>query len=186
MTSVWATDLPLAEKMVFLSLADNANDEGVCWPSIGTICKKTSLSDRAVQKCIGRLKDKGLLSIKGRNGHSNVFSLHLTTRHVDHGLEDIGLYNTLIHTPEPRSPPPQNVVRGTPEPRSPRIIKESSFEPSEVFRKLLKTGGKEPKRTPEIQKAIDAVGGWPKIRNVTEYDLPQAERAFCAAMKGMQ
>ena len=59
--------------------------------------------------------------------------------------------------------------------------KGSLQNPEEIFRTLLKTSGKEPPRTEKIQKAIDKIGGWPKIRNCTEYELPQAQRAFCEA-----
>jgi hypothetical protein len=184
MSAVWNTDLPCAEKMVLLSLADNANDEGVCWPSITTICRKTSLTERTVQKCIARLKDKGLLSIKGRNGHSNVFTVHLTTYLA--GKIETQLGQTVIHTPVYKTPPPPQLGRGTPAIGTGRIIKESSFEPSEIFRKLLKTSGREPKRTPRIQEAIDAVGGWPKIRDCKEYDLLAAINAFTEAYNAIK
>lgn len=181
MTVVWSTDIPLAEKMVLLSLADNANDQGVCWPSISTIKRKCSLTDRAVQKCISKLRDRGLLMLTPRAGHSNVFTLTLGFA-MGEGTYMIGdERQPLIHTPEPRSPPPPNKGRGTPEPRSPRIIKESSFEPSEIFRMLLKTSGKEPERTERLQGAIDAIGGWTKIRDCKQNDLAAATQAFCEA-----
>ena len=177
MSAVWNTDLPCAEKMVLLALSDNANDEGVCWPSIRTICRKTSLTERTVQKCISRLGEKGLLSVQERYGRSNVF--HLTTYLA--GKLETPLGQTLIHTPVPKTPPPPQSGRGTPAIGTGRIIKESSFEPSEIFRKLLKTSGREPKRTLRIQEAIDSVGGWPKIRDCKEYDLPAAIQAFTEA-----
>jgi Helix-turn-helix domain len=179
MAAVWSTDLPSSEKMVLLALADNSNDEGVCWPSIRTICRKTSLTERTVQKCILKLSDKNLLSVQGRHGHSNVFSIHLTTYLA--GTMEPPQGRILIHTPVRRAPPPPQSGRGTPANGTGRIIKESSFEPSEIFQTLLKTSGKEPPRTERIQKAIDKVGGWVKIRNVTDYDLPDAERAFAKA-----
>jgi hypothetical protein len=54
----------------------------------------------------------------------------------------------------------------------------------QIFRLLLKTSGKEPERTDRIQGAIDAIGGWPKIRDCKEYDLPAATKAFCEAYDG--
>jgi hypothetical protein len=51
----------------------------------------------------------------------------------------------------------------------------------EIFRLLLKTSGKEPERTPKLQAAIDKIGGWTKIRDLKQYDLPDAIAAFCEA-----
>jgi len=62
MTAVWDIQLPDSEKIVLLALADNASDEGLCWPSIATICRKTCKSERTVQGCIGRLVAAGHLS----------------------------------------------------------------------------------------------------------------------------
>lgn len=39
-------------KWVLISLADNANDQGYCWPSIETIAQRTMLTERSVQRAI--------------------------------------------------------------------------------------------------------------------------------------
>jgi hypothetical protein len=74
-----------------------------------------------------------------------------------------------------RSPP---VTAGDPLSNS---NSNSNKNPEEIFQSLLKSSGKEPRRTERIQKAIDKIGGWPKIRNCSEFELPQARRAFCEA-----
>jgi len=40
------------DKLVLLALADCANDEGHCWPSIATIARKSGVSERSVQRAI--------------------------------------------------------------------------------------------------------------------------------------
>ena len=50
-----------AQKSVLISLADQASDEGVCWPGIGTIAKRTCLSERAVQEAMAWLQAVGLV-----------------------------------------------------------------------------------------------------------------------------
>lgn len=50
-----------AQKAVLISLADQANDDGVCWPGIKTIAKRTCLSERAVQDAIAWLQTVGLV-----------------------------------------------------------------------------------------------------------------------------
>ena len=46
MTEVWAVSLPDSEKLVLLALADCANDEGLCWPSMATLARKCSNSEK--------------------------------------------------------------------------------------------------------------------------------------------
>ena len=54
-------DLPSNEKLVMLALADNANDEGICYPSLSTLQLKTSLSRPTVSKLIKKLAVNGYL-----------------------------------------------------------------------------------------------------------------------------
>ena len=49
MTKVWPMAIPSTPKLVLLSLADQANDAGVCWPSQPQIATRCSISDRAVK-----------------------------------------------------------------------------------------------------------------------------------------
>jgi hypothetical protein len=61
MTRVWDLDLPDSDKIVLLALADCANDEGHCWPSVASLVRKCSKSERTIQASIKRLVDEGLL-----------------------------------------------------------------------------------------------------------------------------
>ena len=87
MTAVWALDLPSSEKFVLLSLADNANDDGVCWPSITNVASKTSLSRKTVQRAIRTLTEIHALAISERFGRSHSYSITLDTMtpHPGHG-----------------------------------------------------------------------------------------------------
>jgi Helix-turn-helix domain len=62
MTAVWSIDLPDSQKIVLLALADCANDEGLCWPSMATLTKKCSKGERTVQGVIKDLVTAGHLS----------------------------------------------------------------------------------------------------------------------------
>src|ERR1022692_2851826 len=75
MTQVWQLDLPCTDKIVLLALADHANDTGICWPSITTIAKKTSLAERSVRYSLRRLEKAGHLSTQNRYGRSHLFSV---------------------------------------------------------------------------------------------------------------
>lgn len=61
MTLVWSLDLPDSDKLVLLALADCANDEGHCWPSVASLVRKCSKSERTIQGSIKRLVDEGHL-----------------------------------------------------------------------------------------------------------------------------
>lgn len=76
MTAVWGINLPDSEKLVLLALADNANDEGVCWPSIATIAEKCSKSERTIQRAISTLESAGHLSRTDKPGKGTVWHVH--------------------------------------------------------------------------------------------------------------
>ncbi len=76
MTAVWNTTLADSEKLVLLALADCANDEGGCWPSMATIAKKCSKSDRTVQASIKTLVIKGHLTRTEKPGKGCFYTVH--------------------------------------------------------------------------------------------------------------
>lgn len=53
-------------KLVLLKLADNANDAGICWPSLSRIAEDTELSRDTVRRSIADLAAAGLVSIQKR------------------------------------------------------------------------------------------------------------------------
>jgi hypothetical protein len=72
MSRVFESDLPTTEKFVLLAMADYASDSGESiFPSIETLARKTSLSDRSVQNAIKMLIEDGYLEMAckgwGRN-----------------------------------------------------------------------------------------------------------------------
>jgi predicted transcriptional regulator len=74
MTQVWDMDFgnPI-QKLVALKLADNANDSGVCWPSLSKIAQQCNCSTRSVSRHIEALSIMGLLSIGKSKGKHNVY-----------------------------------------------------------------------------------------------------------------
>ena len=102
MTEAFKTPLPTTQKFVFVALCDNASDEGECYPSVSTLCKKTSLSERAVQGAIKRLVEMGYMSVKMRNGHSTIYRISPVSEWPD-----------LSTAPAPDAPPPDMHPRTT-------------------------------------------------------------------------
>lgn len=72
---VMAKPLPPARRAVLLTLADMANQAGLCWPSIATLAEKCCLSVRSIFNHLNALEADGLLVRRTRRGRSSVYSL---------------------------------------------------------------------------------------------------------------
>jgi biotin operon repressor len=59
----WAAkqSLPALEKLVLLMLADRADDNDKCWPSVPKLMEDCSMSRAHVQKCRKKLEERGLV-----------------------------------------------------------------------------------------------------------------------------
>ncbi len=64
-----------SQKAVLISLADQASDDGVCWPGVGTIAKRTCLSERAVQDALAWLQAVGLVFREYRANTSTSYTI---------------------------------------------------------------------------------------------------------------
>lgn len=103
MSLVWQLELPDSQKIVLLALADSANDEGHCWPSMKSLVAKTSKAERTVQGVIKELVDAG----------------HLTRREVIGKGCNYTVHPRLDCAPQPPHPrkdcaPPPQTSRATP------------------------------------------------------------------------
>jgi hypothetical protein len=66
MNWVWRQCVLSTPKLVLLALADAADDEGRCWPSVATLSVKASASTRTVRRAIQLLIDHGRTSLPPR------------------------------------------------------------------------------------------------------------------------
>lgn len=78
MAACWPLQVPPSPKSVLISLADNANDAGVCWPSIPKICERTCLGRTAVINAIKWLEDAGLVTADRSNGRHTTYQIDLS------------------------------------------------------------------------------------------------------------
>jgi hypothetical protein len=76
MTIVWDLEMDPGDKLVLLALADNASDEGHCFPSIATITRRCQFNERTIQRALSRLEAGGHLSRRMRPGRSTLYSIH--------------------------------------------------------------------------------------------------------------
>lgn len=77
MALVWPLQMPPSPKAVLVSLADNANDSGGAFPSIGYICERTCLGRTAVIEAIKWLEAAGYLKADRSNGRHTRYQLTL-------------------------------------------------------------------------------------------------------------
>jgi hypothetical protein len=104
MSACWLVRTEPSRKAVLISLADQANDDGICWPSVGTVAERTCLDERTVQRAIQDLQEEGHLTVQMRSGRSTIYRLH--PRHGDTPV--------ITSPPSQRHPTPVTV---TPHPR---------------------------------------------------------------------
>jgi hypothetical protein len=57
----WKQDLKGTDKLVLVALADNADDEGVCWPGQKFLAEKCGMTDRSVRTILTRLEEAHLI-----------------------------------------------------------------------------------------------------------------------------
>ncbi|WP_414601972.1 helix-turn-helix domain-containing protein [Mobiluncus sp.] len=60
------------DKLVLVSLADQANDEGLCHPSIDTLARMASTSVRSVKRSVAFLKGNGFLEVVHRSSQDGL------------------------------------------------------------------------------------------------------------------
>ncbi|ARO14421.1 hypothetical protein BVG79_01075 [Ketogulonicigenium robustum] len=105
MSAIWeAEGIDASECLVLIALADHADDEGRCYPSIARLCKRTKMSDRGVQKVIARLIEKGFVTVVQNAGRAGS-NLYIINPDAGKTPEPCSPPND-VH-PEPRSPPPE-------------------------------------------------------------------------------
>lgn len=84
MNWAWQLHLKPTIKFVLMALADAADDEGHCWPSVPTLAHKTCMDERSVQRILKVLKDSCFIEVQARYRNdgsptSNKYRLALIT-----------------------------------------------------------------------------------------------------------
>lgn len=79
MSAVWDSPIgPATRRLVLLALADSANDQGVCWPSVPTIARKANCSVSAARAAVAELEKQGIVirqarPVTGAKNRSNLY-----------------------------------------------------------------------------------------------------------------
>jgi hypothetical protein len=122
------------QKLVLLALCDSANDQGECYPSVGALTLKCSLSERAIRKALAELEASGHMRREMRVGRSTTYWMTPAPRAPQGGTTCTPAPRAPLHhvhpTPAPRAPRGGHDVHPGGAPRAPITINEPSIEPS--------------------------------------------------------
>lgn len=150
MALVWERDdLDPYERLVMLSLADHADDEGTCYPSISRLCKRTGMKERGVQNVVRRLDEKGLVRVAKNEGRKGA-NLYTLTPALNAGgaPQSTPAPDAPPHQMHPRTPlqSPPHPITCTPAPGAPepsRNVIEPSVPPKSPTAILAEVAGEE-------------------------------------------
>lgn len=127
MTIAWSVPIPHASKIVLLALADNANDEGDCWPSITTLSRKCGMDRRTVMRVIEVLEQQRHLTRSITPGRTNSYRIHPCLKVTSDAKPLVADdHHTRGTAPPPLVAQRHHTSGGAP----PRTIIEPSIEPS--------------------------------------------------------
>lgn len=127
MTEAWKADMPSGRKLVLLSLCDNANDQGECYPSVSMVAQRCSMGERTVQGHINDLESAGIVTRQERKGRSTVYKIDPRKFCTP---ADSAPPQKLRPTPADSAPPPPQILRPTPADSAPITVNEPSIETS--------------------------------------------------------
>lgn len=123
MSICWPLQMRPAAKSVLVSLADMANDEGYCWPTIDRLCERTCYGRTAVIDAIAWLESRGAVRASRKNGRKTVYWVEPAKfvpegDGVGDGAGLAGAPANLTNQSASRTGPPPGPVR-QPDPTSP-------------------------------------------------------------------
>ena len=119
-------------KLILLKLCDNANDQGVCWPSQDTIADQCEVTKRTVVSSIKKLEDLGLLVVEKKCKNGNKYIINLKS-------EKIAPLDLEVQNLHPKSENISLPIRTYKEPTKKNIYKKSLEEREEDFKALVKS-----------------------------------------------
>jgi hypothetical protein len=144
-------------RLILICLADQANDEGWCWPSIGNIMKRCVLDERTVQRRLEALEKSGEVTRHFRPGRSTMYRVEVEALLSHEPPPTPGASDTPVSLPgvSPVTPTPVTSVTPPPSPVTPRTVREPSREPLGANNGSNGRKLKGPQRLPEDWQPTD-------------------------------
>jgi hypothetical protein len=167
MKPAWEADLDCASKLILISLADQANDNGECYPSVSHLEKRTGLARATIFKHLNALETAGHISRDSRLGRSTVYTVHP----VESTITRLPSRPVHVVDPSTKQTPPVHEVDTTRPRGRPRIITESLNNHKEA--KSPKTERQKKALIPTDWSISDSLRAWAKLKrpDCTDTDL---------------
>jgi hypothetical protein len=167
MTAVWPLRLLAFDKLVLLALADIADDEGRCFPSLHRLTEKCGMSESTVRRSLSHLSSLGHVVREQRNGRSTLYHVHPEPLSIRHPCP--------IDTPVSLTPTPVSLT-------PPEKKKTSSLDPSPNRQRTRETVSDEP---PPSNLNVEAWHRWDQYRKqirkpIQPVSTPAAQRKLAA------
>lgn len=86
---VWESEVPAPQRFTLLALADHADHDGRCWPSLPTLTRRCRLSETTVRAHLIALESDGVIKVERRPGlrtHYQINLARLGTEPDPHGI----------------------------------------------------------------------------------------------------
>ncbi|MDR5761934.1 helix-turn-helix domain-containing protein [Caballeronia sp. LZ035] len=190
MSACWPLQgMSLAQKAVLISLADNANDQGVCWPSIATIAKRICASERAVQNAIKWLESAGIVLANRNNGRHTSYTITPAAYAPPQEMHPRTACTGAADAPTPAADAGDPRTRCVPPPHQvPSNRKEPSEEPSlnrQGARRAPRVALHDELRLIELPEGItpDVWAMWCEHREAKAKDAPWTRGAATVSIK---
>lgn len=96
MSRVWESSKQKGtDLLLLLALADNADDEGYCWPGIEYLRKKIRMTSRSVINALQRIEEDGevIINHNRRSGNRYIVAVGMSDKEREHAALKLGCEN---------------------------------------------------------------------------------------------
>lgn len=156
-------------RLVLISLAERANAEGKCWPSIADTAKRANLSTRAVKKSIQKLISMGELSITRKGGGRRLSNHYrLTLENGERQFTVLSEEKANSGSGNSEIPCSETVNHGSPEPKNEPSIHQQHLAPEKNgVVQFTVSKGQNSRHAADVCRALELAG----IREPARSDL---------------
>lgn len=141
MTLVWDSDVQAPERFTLLALADRADDDGKCWPSVKWLTRKCQTSERTIRRHLSWLESEHLIRRAVRLNDSSIYRIQVKAIAARKLPEDPGQSDTpcQIDTPATVAPPANAAPRSDWHPLTDDAVDPCQIGPQYVIDPSLTT-----------------------------------------------
>ena len=115
--------------LLMLAIADFARDDGIAWPSLGSLARKTRMSERQIRRLVSECESSGELDVDRSRGH-RTHRYRLRVDRLPGQLVRVGDPDTDVRVPEPEPGHPRTPTRTSEDAHPDTAMSAEPYEPS--------------------------------------------------------